>query len=66
MTGSGGIKAGLREAWRLVRGLAGEDAYENYLAHQAIHHPDEPALGEREFWRRHVDRGDHEQAARCC
>lgn len=61
-----GIRSGLREAWRLVRELAGERAYEQYLAHQAVHHSDEPVLGEREFWRQHVDRGDREQSARCC
>ncbi|WP_232661330.1 YbdD/YjiX family protein [Pseudonocardia sp. TRM90224] len=68
MTGAGSdrLKAGLRDAWQVVRGIAGERAYEEYLAHQAAHHPGEPVLGEREFWRKHVDRGDTGQAARCC
>lgn len=60
------VRAGLHEAWQLLRGLAGERAYENYLAHQAAHHPGEPVLGEREFWREHIDRGDREPSARCC
>lgn len=56
----------LREAWQIVRGFAGERAYENYLAHQSVHHPDEPVLTERAFWRAHVDRGDRAATARCC
>jgi Uncharacterized small protein len=56
----------LHEAWQLLRGFAGERAYEHYLAHQAEHHPGEAVLSERAFWRDHVDRGDREPAARCC
>ena len=56
----------LRDAWDVFRGIAGERAYENYLAHQAVHHPGEPVLPEREFWRLHVDRGDRAPSARCC
>lgn len=66
MTTPAALRRALREAWQLARGLAGERAYELYLAHQAEHHPGEPVLGEREFWRQHVDRGDREQASRCC
>ncbi len=68
MTGTpdGRVRDGLRAAWQLVRDLAGERAYEAYLAHQAAHHPDEPVLGERDFWREHVDRGDRAATARCC
>lgn len=56
----------LQVAWQLLRGFAGERAYENYLAHQGEHHPGEPVLDERVFWRQHVDRGDREPQARCC
>jgi len=56
----------LRDAWEVLRGIAGERAYENYLAHQAVHHPGDPVLPEREFWRVHVDRGDRAPSARCC
>jgi uncharacterized short protein YbdD (DUF466 family) len=60
------IRRALREAWQLVRGLAGERAYEEYLAHQSEHHPGEPVLCERDFWRAHVDRGDTHPSSRCC
>jgi uncharacterized short protein YbdD (DUF466 family) len=60
------LRAALRDAWQVVRGIAGERAYEDYLAHQAVHHPGEPVLAEREFWRRHVDRADRAPSARCC
>jgi uncharacterized short protein YbdD (DUF466 family) len=60
------LRAALSEAWQLVRGYAGEQAYERYVAHLAVHHPGERPLPEREFWRRHTDRGDTHPAARCC
>ncbi|MGH3614403.1 MAG: YbdD/YjiX family protein [Pseudonocardia sp.] len=56
----------LQVAWELLRGFAGERAYENYLTHQGEHHPGEPVLNERAFWRQHIDRGDRECQARCC
>jgi uncharacterized short protein YbdD (DUF466 family) len=60
------VRAALRDAWQVLRGIAGERAYENYLAHQVAHHPGEPVLSEREFWRVHVDRADRVPSARCC
>jgi uncharacterized short protein YbdD (DUF466 family) len=56
----------LREAWQLLRGFAGEQAYERYVAHHAARHPGVPPMGEREFWRKRTDRGDHAPSARCC
>lgn len=56
----------LGAAWQLVREMAGERDYENYLAHQAAHHPGEPVRGEREFWRERTDRQDRNPTARCC
>lgn len=56
----------LGAAWQLVREMAGERDYENYLRHQAAHHPDEPVQGEREFWRERTDRQDQNPTARCC
>ena len=57
------MRAAAREAWQVLRGVFGERAYENYLAHHTAQHPDEPPLSEREFWRR---QGDREPPARCC
>lgn len=56
----------LQEAWQLLRGFAGEQAYERYVAHHAARHPGVPPMGEREFWRKRTDRGDHAPSARCC
>ncbi|MEU6132650.1 YbdD/YjiX family protein [Saccharopolyspora sp. NPDC047091] len=55
-----------REAWQITRGIVGETAYERYLEHHRAHHPGTPPLGERDFWRRHVDRGDVNPGSRCC
>ncbi|QGK69324.1 putative selenoprotein [Allosaccharopolyspora coralli] len=55
-----------RSAWQIARGIVGETAYEQYLEHHRAHHPDTPALGEREFWRAHIDRGDRDPGSRCC
>ncbi|GAB2687998.1 hypothetical protein GCM10027271_58850 [Saccharopolyspora gloriosae] len=55
-----------REAWQIARGIVGETAYERYLEHHRHHHASSTPLGEREFWRRHVDRGDTHPGSRCC
>ena len=47
----------------MLRGVVGERAYENYLAHHTAQHPDTPPMSEREFWRQ---LGDREPPARCC
>ena len=56
----------LRAVWEFVRELAGERDYERYLEHRAEHHPGEPVLSERAFWRERTDRQDREPSARCC
>lgn len=60
------LRSAAREAWQLLRGFAGERAYERYVAHHAAHHPGMDPMPEREFWRRHTDRGDSGVSARCC
>ncbi|WP_245646096.1 YbdD/YjiX family protein [Nocardiopsis trehalosi] len=60
------LAAGLRDAWQVVRGISGERAYEIYLEHHTRVHPGTPPMGEREFWRRHIDRGDTDPGSRCC
>ena len=57
------LRHAAREAWQVLRGVLGERAYEDYVAHHTAHHPGEPPMSEREFWRR---RGDREPPARCC
>lgn len=56
----------LRAFWQFVRELAGERDYERYLEHCAAHHPGEPVMSERVFWRERTDRQDREPSARCC
>ncbi|PVZ11118.1 CstA-like transporter-associated (seleno)protein [Actinomycetospora cinnamomea] len=57
-------------AWRgcawWFRGVVGADAYERYLAahHRGGH--THPPMGEREFWRAHVDHQERHPQGRCC
>ena len=57
------LRHAAHEMWQVLRGVVGERAYENYLAYHQAHHPGEPPMGEREFWRR---QGDREPPTRCC
>jgi uncharacterized short protein YbdD (DUF466 family) len=56
----------VRAAWALLRELSGERAYEIYLEHRRRHHPGEPVMSEREFWRHRVDSRDRNPRATCC
>lgn len=60
------IRERLRVAWRLFREFSGERAYEIYIDHQRRHHPGEPVMSEREFWRRHTDDRDTRPRNVCC
>lgn len=56
--------AGVR-AWRVLRTLAGEDAYERYLAHLQAMHPDREPMTATAFYRqREVQKWDG--IKRCC
>lgn len=50
----------------VLKGIAGLDAYERYVRHRSIHHPDEPIQGEAEFWRCKWDHEERNPKARCC
>jgi len=54
-----------RSAWAGLRALAGDDAYDRYLAHQRKRHPGEAALDRRAFYLAELD---HRWARinRCC
>ncbi|QGF23700.1 YbdD/YjiX family protein [Raineyella fluvialis] len=60
----------VQRAWHgtvaVVRGLAGLDKYDRYVAHQSRTHPDEPLLSEAEFWRCSWDAEGRNPKARCC
>lgn len=36
-------------AWAALRAATGDDAYERYRVHHALHHPHEPPLTRRAF-----------------
>jgi len=42
--------SGLRRFWRIVRELAGDDAYERYLAHHAQAHSVQAPLDRKAFY----------------
>lgn len=55
----------LRDGWRLVRQLSGDDAYERYLQHHAQAHPGEIPLSRKVYFQREQDR-KWEGVRRCC
>lgn len=44
------MKALLKKAWRVLRELTGDDAYDRYCAHHHKYHPTHPILTAREFY----------------
>lgn len=44
------MRQALKRAWRFIRELSDDDAYERYLAHHRAEHPDCVALSRREFF----------------
>ena len=55
----------LRKVWRTIRRLAGDDAYERYLAHHAESHSGELPLSRREFFKMEQER-KWNGIRRCC
>ena len=45
-----GVVVAWRACWRALRTLSGDDAYERYLEHRAVTHPEAPLLSRREFY----------------
>jgi uncharacterized short protein YbdD (DUF466 family) len=54
-----------RSAWECLRALAGDDAYDRYLAHRRKRHPGEAALDRRAFYLAELDRR-WARINRCC
>ena len=54
-----------RTAWCYLRAVSGDDAYERYLAHHAVHHALEPTLSRKDFF---TDRQRQKWTgvSRCC
>ncbi len=60
------LSAGLRRLWDALRALAGDDAYERYLAHRQAHHAGEGApLDRRRFYQAEQER-KWNGVRRCC
>ena len=55
----------LQAAWRTLRQLAGDDAYERYCDHLRLNHPDEHPLSRREFYIRN-QQAKWNGIKRCC
>lgn len=55
----------LRSAWAALRGIAGDDAYERYLAHRRERHPGEATLDRRGFYLAEIERR-WARVNRCC
>jgi uncharacterized short protein YbdD (DUF466 family) len=55
----------LKNLWRIIRRLSGDDAYERYLRHHAEAHPHEPLLDRKAFFRQEQDR-KWNGVRRCC
>lgn len=56
----------VKELIWLFKGVMGENAYQQYLAHHGATHSSEPPLTERQFWRDKTDRQDTNPEGRCC
>lgn len=59
------IRLAARQAWRFVRELSGDDAYERYLRHHRQHHPGERAMTRKEYVRFREEQ-KWSRISRCC
>jgi len=55
----------LRRLWHFVREVTGDNAYDRYLAHHRLHHPGQPPLSPRDFYRQQQER-KWSRVSRCC
>jgi uncharacterized short protein YbdD (DUF466 family) len=55
----------LKQLWQAIRQLSGDDAYERYLRHHAVHHADEPLLSKKAFFKQWQDK-KWQGVKRCC
>ena len=59
------IATELKRAWRYLREVTGDDAYERYLAHHTQSHPDQPPLTREQYFRQRQDE-KWSKINRCC
>ena len=55
----------LKQVWRFIREMTGDDAYERYLAHLRSHHPGGEVLTRREYFKLAQER-KWSKVSRCC
>jgi uncharacterized short protein YbdD (DUF466 family) len=55
----------LRRAWRFLRQVSGDDAYERYLEHAARFHPGEEPMSRAEHFRIRQEQ-KWSRVSRCC
>jgi uncharacterized short protein YbdD (DUF466 family) len=55
----------LRQGWRFLRQVSGDDAYERYREHVARSHPDEMPLSRAEHFRLRQEQ-KWNRVSRCC
>jgi uncharacterized short protein YbdD (DUF466 family) len=53
-------------AWRILRAVIGDDAYETYLRHRQANHPGEPRMDRKEFYLDEQRRRWGGGVQRCC
>lgn len=56
----------LRFAWRALRNISGDDAYERYLEHLKRRHPESKPLSRRSFFLSEQQRRWNGGPNRCC
>ena len=68
MSGADGLAlmARLQALLWWVRGVLGEHAYDQYLAHHRRSGHAGPPMTEREFWRARTDHQERNPQGRCC
>lgn len=56
-----------KNSWKFIRRVSGDDAYEQYLQHYALHHDDavSPPLSREDFFKQWQDK-KWKGVKRCC
>ncbi len=54
-----------KRVWRYIRHASGDDAYERYLLHCEIYHPEQIPLNRKAFFKQEQER-KWEGVKRCC
>lgn len=55
----------LKQVWRFLREVTGDDAYERYLAHHCLRHPGREVLTRQEYFKLRQEQ-KWSKVSRCC